>query len=69
MANIKFRSLRIDIISNVAGLYHGENFQVNWKKDSKKNEGAGAVTGNSNRLDKNQTVVVKQGDADDSGLS
>jgi hypothetical protein len=59
MVNIKFGSLHIDKIANGAGVYYGRNIQVNWDKQTKKNEGAGTVAGSSNTLANNQTLVVK----------
>ena len=50
MVRIKFQSIDISSVSNTSGVFSGENRQVGWKDNSKKNEGFGKLSGSGNKL-------------------
>lgn len=60
MAHIEFNDLTIESLSNVSGVFTGNNIQVRWKAYPKVNEGYGEINGDSNRYVNNKSIVIEQ---------
>jgi hypothetical protein len=48
VAHIHLKRLEIHAVSNVSGVFSGQNVQHKWRYSNKQNEGFGTFTGNAN---------------------
>jgi hypothetical protein len=57
MADIQFKTLKVDQIKNSSGIFSGQNAPYNWNHTGKTSEGFGKVAGNGNVISRNFSSV------------
>lgn len=60
MVKIELGSITIDQVSNVSGVFSGDNHHYGWRYSSKTNEGFGSVIGSNNQTVRHTHVVIDQ---------
>lgn len=59
-AKILFDDLNVKALDRNAGIFFGKNVQSNWNTNLHNNTGFGVVTGNSNEITSNSTLVLNE---------
>jgi hypothetical protein len=55
LANIRFKTLKVNQIKNNSGIFYGQNTPVYWQHTGKNSEGFGKVAGKGNLISRNFT--------------
>lgn len=59
MANIRFKTIKVNQIQNSSGIFYGQNTPVYWQHTGKISEGFGKVAGKGNKISRNYTLVAR----------
>ncbi|EAR68043.1 MULTISPECIES: hypothetical protein [Bacillus] len=59
LANIRFKTIKVNQIQNSSGIFYGQNTPVYWQHTGKISEGFGKVAGKGNKISRNYTRVAR----------
>ncbi|MDW2877926.1 MULTISPECIES: hypothetical protein [Bacillaceae] len=59
LANIRFKTIKVNQIQNSSGIFYGQNTPVYWQHTGKISEGFGKVAGKWNKISRNYTRVAR----------
>jgi len=62
MAKIHYETIKVNVLQNSSGLFYGVNIQYRWKNKARISDGFGKVTGHSNSISNNTTMVQTHGE-------